>query len=413
MNCNTKKIRNLIEECTTHLKQLGYSDACIANHQKNWSNGILSYMQESKLTDYNSQIGEDYLQLATTVAPSTKRGRKRNIHILSDFLETGTIHKRIVHLVDYPLSGEIGQISELFLHELKLIRRNELTILEHRRMLSYFIAGLEVKSIFKVTDIRQEDILDFIDAAQTCKDKHYNTMRLFCKHLYEYKLTPINLAYVISKNRFPIHEKLPSVYSAEEIKQIETSVEQSSHVGKRDYAILLLATRLGLRASDICGLTFSNIDWDTNKIIMTQFKTGRLIELPLLIEIGEAIVNYLKYARPKSDLLEVFLTASAPYRQMNHIGLNGIVARIMRQSGVDISKRKFGPHAMRHTLASQLLRNGVSLPIISEALGHENTQTTMEYIRIDVCNLIKCTLDVPIVDHQFYKQKKGVFYEQL
>ncbi len=83
----------------------------------------------------------------------------------------------------------------------------------------------------------------------------------------------------------------------------------------------------------------------------------------------------------------------------------------MQGSGVDISNRKFGPHSMRHSLASQLLNNGVSLPVISETLGHEKTQTTMEYLRIDMKNLAKCTLEVPIVNQEFYEQKGRVFYE--
>jgi site-specific recombinase XerD len=96
---------------------------------------------------------------------------------------------------------------------------------------------------------------------------------------------------------------------------------------------------------------------------------------------------------------------------MNHIGLTGVIARIMQGSKVDISQRKFGPHSMRHSLASQLLNNGVSLPVISETLGHAKTQTTMEYLRIDMKNLAKCTLEVPIVNQEFYEQKGGAFYE--
>jgi integrase len=220
----------------------------------------------------------------------------------------------------------------------------------------------------------------------------------------------MDLEYIIAHNRFPKREKLPSIYNADEIKRIEASVEQTGPVGKRDYAILLLASRLGLRASDIRKLKFSNIDWDHNKIVFTQYKTGKPVELPLLAEIGESIVNYLQYARPVSDLQEVFLSARPPYRPMGHYSVTGVISRIMRESGVDISQRKFGPHSMRHSLASRLLANGVSLPVISESLGHDNTLSTMEYLRVDVLSLAECTLDVLPVDPGFYEQKGGVFY---
>jgi len=93
--------------------------------------------------------------------------------------------------------------------------------------------------------------------------------------------------------------------------------------------------------------------------------------------------------------------------------MNSIISRIIKGSEVNITNRKFGPHAMRHTLASRLLNNGISLPIISETLGHEKTQTTMNYLRIDIKSLMKCTLEVPAVNPKFYNQQGGIFYETI
>lgn len=182
-------------------------------------------------------------------------------------------------------------------------------------------------------------------------------------------------------------------------------------MGKRDYAILLLATRLGLRSSDIAGLQLDNLDWDNNLIGVTQYKTKRMIELPLLSDVGEAIIKYLKYVRPVSPEPNVFLSAIAPYRKINRLIINGVISRTIKASKVDVGNRKFGPHAMRHTLATRLLDNGTSLPVISEALGHKSTQTTMKYLRVDINNLQRCTLDVPMVADSFYEQKGGMFYD--
>ncbi|MCG8322314.1 MAG: tyrosine-type recombinase/integrase [Cytophagales bacterium] len=188
-------------------------------------------------------------------------------------------------------------------------------------------------------------------------------------------------------------------------------MDRSSPVGKRDYAMLLLATRLGFRSSDIAGLQFANLDWDNNLIGLTQYKTKREIELPLLSDVGEAIINYLQHARPASSEPNVFLSACAPYRPINRLIINGAISRIIIASKVDIRNRKFGPHAMRHTLATRLLSNGTPLPIISEVLGHEATQTTMKYLRVDLNNLQHCALGVPIVAKSFYEQRGGMFYE--
>ncbi len=405
-------IRELTRECESFLRQLNYSEACIAMHGRMWNDGIIPYMDSRSIVEYNQVVGADYLAHATKdSAPSTKRARTRNIHILDEYLATGSIRRRIVHLVDYPLPGEIGVIALSYLDHMKDIRRSEGTILNHRRMLSYFVTGLKSKGKVHLCDIDEQDVLDFVDKTQVAKDHHFYTIRCFCKYLYENGYISINLGYVVERANFPQKEKLPSVYSAEEVRQIESSVEQSSKVGKRDYAILLLASRLGLRVSDIAGLTFDNIDWDNNRIVLLQYKTGNPIELPLLPEVGEAIVNYLRYSRPISKLPNVFLSACAPYRPMNRLGLNGVVLRIMRSSGVNLEGRKFGPHSMRHSLASNMLKSGASISIISEALGHESSETTREYLRIDVTSLAKCALDVTPVPESFYNQNGGMFYD--
>ncbi|GHT36507.1 integrase [Bacteroidia bacterium] len=366
MNNKTKDIKLLVAECVDRMRELGYAENCIENHRRRWVDGIVRYMSQQGFTEYSIEIGERYLEMAIMeVAPSTKRARKRSIRLLSDFLETNTIRKRIVHLVEHPLPGEIGKIATEYLTNMKQLRRSELTILNHRRMLSYFIAGLELNNIHNVREITEKDILTFIDSSPCAKDHRYYTIKLFSRFLYESCHTDINFSYLLERKNFPCHEKLPSVYDSDEVLQIEQSVEQSSNAGKRDYAILLLASRLGLRVSDIAALTFDNLDWDNNRIVLIQSKTGNPIELPLLTDVGESIVNYLRYARPKSDYENIFLTACAPFRPMTRISLNGVITRIMQESGVDISKRKFGPHSMRHSLANNLLRNGTSISTIT------------------------------------------------
>lgn len=409
-NNKTKNIHVLMRECTEHLLYLGYSEACIVQHQKKWAEYLLPYLEEKGIVNYTSEIGEEYLDsILPTLRLQPKRVLTRSVHILSAYLETMAIPKRIVPLVEHLLPGEIGRATTVFLQHLVEMRRKEVTITKHRRIISYFIEYLQLNNKTKIEEIEDSDILSFINVSRNFRDRYF-VMRKFCRFLYAHKYTSKNLEYTLAGNHFPRREKLPSIYSADEIRQIEASVDQYDSVGKRDYAILLLASRLGLRSSDIYSLKFPDIDWEHNKLIFTQYKTGNPVELPLLAEVGEAIVNYLRYGRPVSDLQEVFLSARPPYRPMSRSSINRAVSGIMNGSGVDISGRKFGPHSMRHSLASRLLSNGISLPVISETLGHNNTQSTMEYLRIDVANLIKCTLDVPLVTPAFYEQKGGTFY---
>jgi integrase len=407
-----KDINTLTKECEAYLRKEGYSDARIRDYRRLWGDGIINYVEECSKSIYNTDIGEQFIRsIAFTWSASHIRALRRSVRVLSDFLLYGSIRKRIVQQVMHELPGEIGAIAKLFIACFGELRRSQLTLSEHQRVLSYFIKNLSLKSVFRVSEINEEHVLAFLSSAQNCKDKFLNTMRLFCRYLHSHQLVERNIEYVIGRNNLPKREKLPSVYDAKEIKQIEDAVDEASPVGKRDYAILLLASRLGFRSSDIAGLQFTNLDWDNNIIRLTQYKTKREVELPLLAEVGDAIINYLKYGRPVSRSQHVFLSACAPYRPINRLIINGAISRIIKSSKVDIQNRKFGPHSMRHTLASQLLSNGTSLPVISEALGHTNTQTTMNYIRIDIQNLQRCALVIPMVSQAFYNQKGGIFYE--
>jgi len=409
-DCKEQDFQHLIEECTNALREGGYSEQNISIHQRNWKR-IRIFMDERFLNYYSAPIGELFLDTVSEKNAASRHTYRRSTYLLTDYLFCGKIRKNIVQHINYELPGRIGSAAEDFLASLSAMRRCHRTIKEHRRLLSYFVKHLSIRSINEVREIKEEDVLSFISSTENCKDRRLYTMRLFCRYLYRQGLLEKDIEYVIGRNPYPVREKLPSIYDAVEIQAIESSIDQASPVGKRDYAVILLATRLGLRASDIASLEFDNLDWDRNIIRLTQCKTKREIELPLLANVGEAIVNYLKFGRPVSVSQNVFLTANAPYRTIDGLLVSSIVRRHIYSSKVDVRNRKIGSHAMRHSLASQLLCKGTTLPVISDVLGHANTQTTMTYLRVDMKALMNCTLKVPIVSTDFYNQKGGIFYE--
>jgi phage integrase family protein len=168
---------------------------------------------------------------------------------------------------------------------------------------------------------------------------------------------------------------------------------------------------LGLRASDIANLKFENILWEDNAIRLIQQKTNKELELPLLPEIGNAIIEYLRYGRPKSQSSYIFLLARSPYTHINQPVISQIAKKYFLKANVNIKNKHHGAHALRHSLATLLLEEQVKLPVISEVLGHENTESTSYYLRIDIQSLKKCSLDVSPVCENFYTQKGGYFYE--
>jgi integrase len=186
-------------------------------------------------------------------------------------------------------------------------------------------------------------------------------------------------------------------------------VDRANPIGKRDYAILKLAACLGMRSGDIAGLKLENIDWGKNLIRYEQQKGGQPLTLPLLNDVGESIIDYLKNGRPQSGLRLIFLKHCAPYTGLTGAALHPIMKKYLRLANLPGDPpRKAGLHTLRHSLASALLEDATPLPIISEVLGHRKTATTRMYTTIDVASLKKCALEVPAPIVEGGRQNDGI-----
>ena len=164
-------------------------------------------------------------------------------------------------------------------------------------------------------------------------------------------------------------------------------------MGKRDYAILLIVTRLGLRSGDIRLLTLGNLNFARKEITIVTQKTKKPLTMPMFDDIGWALIDYLKNGRPQTTSDRVFVRHKAPYDELGSMGsLSCMVARRMNKAGIKMSG-KHGMHSLRSTLARVMLENGAPLTAVSEALTHENIQTTSIYVHIDVEGLKRCVLD--------------------
>jgi len=205
----------------------------------------------------------------------------------------------------------------------------------------------------------------------------------FLTYLYDEKITVKDYSQVIMRTNCKQQPRLPLFFTPEEVATIINKIDRASPSGKRDYAMTLFAVKLGLRVSDIAFLKFENINWDKGLVAFTQFKTGKEIVLPLLPEIGNAIVDYLKYGRPVCDTPYCFDQHIYPYKPISPQDVTSKIHMCIRRSGVSLNDRRKGAHALRHSFATQLLENKTPLPVISEALGHRHTASTMLYLRVD------------------------------
>ena len=176
------------------------------------------------------------------------------------------------------------------------------------------------------------------------------------------------------------------------------AIDRGNPKGKRDYAIILLACVLGLRVTDIKNLTFGCFHWEAKKLIFIQLKTRETLTLPIPSEVGWAVIDYLKYGRPKVDSPILFVRHVAPFLPFSEGDhLHQIIRDYMRIAHLPTLKKHRGMHSLRHTAASRMLEHNTPLAVISDILGHTDTASTAVYLKVDVNKLKECCLDTPEV----------------
>jgi integrase len=191
------------------------------------------------------------------------------------------------------------------------------------------------------------------------------------------------------------HENIPSALRPEEVKHVlEVARTDQSPLGMRDYAILMLLAAYGLRAVEVVRLRLEDIDWRRDVLRVRHSKTGTHSELPLLREVGEAVLRYVQKARPRNVHREVFLRLHAPHGPFKGGSLHSVTKARLKAAGITPAGRK-GPHAFRHARAVSLLRSGVPLKVIGDVLGHTSANAVGVYLTLATEELRAIGLELP------------------
>lgn len=186
---------------------------------------------------------------------------------------------------------------------------------------------------------------------------------------------------------------LPRFLPAATVERILECCDQTTSVGRRNHAILLLLARLGVRAGEVGGLSLDDIDWSTGQITL-RGKGGKSAQLPLAADVGAALAAYLRHDRPRSATRRVFLRHRAPLVGFgNSSTISSLVRRALKHAGVESAHT--GAHVLRHSLATSLLRQGGSLDEIGELPRHQSPNTTAIYAKVDVTALHTLALPWP------------------
>jgi site-specific recombinase XerD len=186
---------------------------------------------------------------------------------------------------------------------------------------------------------------------------------------------------------------IPRAIGEDQVRQLLASIDQCTGSGLRDYAIVILLARLGLRSGEVAFLELDDIDWNAGQVGV-RGKCGRRTALPLPPDVGKAIAAYLRHGRPRSTSRRVFLRSKAPIRGfLGQSGIGSIIRHALLRAGIQAPTT--GAHQFRHALATKMLRHGASLAEIGEVLRHRNPQTTTIYAKVDLKGLRTLALPWP------------------
>ena len=277
----------------------------------------------------------------------------------------------------------------------------EATLVAKDKVVSRFLGYLDETGAGDLAALGVRDVSGFLLRQRGLRRKTVASMRSsladFLAFLADAGRGPQGLAGRLPPHRHLRHESEPHLWTAEEIRRLLAAIDRQSAAGKRDYAMILLTARLGLRISDLRHLELGDLDWRAKTLTIIQRKTGRPLSLPLLDDVGWAVIDYVRHGRPDTGCAKVFIKHRHPFDAFG--GSSSIASRLSRhaaRAGIEFPPGQArGMHSLRGALAVAMIGNGAPIPVISAVLGHASSDTTQAYyLRFDTERLRCCALDV-------------------
>jgi len=369
---------------------------------------LLEFSQERDEVYYSEKLGIDFVEKKFNILQKDSEGslkrsevqKLRVIRMLGDFQLHGSVlrryykHKEILH-------------NQYFIEVISNFKQycidkecSTVTIGHYTKQSAKFLDYSDSHGLTSFNEINLTLIHNYIKTlagyAYKTVELQLCSLRSFLKYLHLNSMTVVDYSLKIPMIQSRKQTRIPSVWSVDDLKKLISAIDRGSPMGKRDYAMILLASRLGLRISDIKKLTFEDFHWNDNQLVFVQSKTRTTICLPLVQDVGWAVIDYLKYGRPKVETSCVFVRHVAPFFPFSDDDhLHQVIVKYMRLAHIPISsKRRVGMHSLRHTLASLLLESNTPLPAISDILGHVDTESTAVYLKVDIKKLKECPLNL-------------------
>ena len=392
--------KELMEEVLNLLKSKGYMESTLTIYRRTYTR-ILAFLGQCGTDTYTPEIGKNFLA-GTNVKKSTSVAYACTIRRLNDFIDGKPFrsHHDCPHVQPPP---EFSGVLDEYLQECLDGGSKPATLQSKERTCGLFLHFLKDDGCTALSQMDaslvSRSLLRFSN-----KDR-YAVIRQFLRFLADKGITETDLSGIVPHYRR--RKPLPTTYTPEEIARVEAAVDACTDTGKRNLAIIRLATRMGLRSGDIAKLKLMEIDFSTGYINIMQEKTETPISLQMPSDVSDALAAHIENDARSSVDGYVFHCMVAPYGRISTSIIRHAVNESFTAAKVNTVGKKHGPHAFRSSLASSMVNDGAPYEVVRRILGHSDPDVIKHYAKVDIENLRMCSIDPPAPTGHFASYLSG------
>ncbi|EOC8586681.1 site-specific integrase [Salmonella enterica subsp. enterica serovar Minnesota] len=393
----------LVIDLDRELQRLGYKDSTMIWYRQCWRR-LETFFSDQGVQEFSLETAMAWVDAACDFFAKEQAGTLKQTDVylfrvaqmLGDFVAHGAVLRRYDRRTD-KLTADQAELIGKFQAGLRAEGCAVSTVRTYGTLAGEFLSFVDTRG--RLADCDARTVEAFVATlsgyqAKTVEQK-LCAVRAFLRYAGCQGRVDADVLKAVPAVKSSKHARVPSVWDAADVARILDAIDRGNPSGKRDYAIITLVTRLGLRSIDVKRLELDDFDWPGNRLWVRQAKTGHRIQLPLLKDVGWAVIDYIRHGRPAADYRQVFLRHTAPigpFSDQDH--LHQILCKHARTAHVALSdQRRHGMHSLRHTLATRLMESGTPIEEIADILGHQSVGTTGVYLKTSLGLLRQCALD--------------------
>lgn len=394
-------MKELVQTAKQLLRDLGLKESTLKSYDTRAFRPIIHYYQTHYINEFQESL-MNKLEIiyqnqfeSGFITKSSLNWRIRGIKIISEIHITGGyIWKVYSYKKAITLPDSFEQMVTDFVSRLDLSKKRKQNLGSIIRRFTRFTYDQGTSDLSEVTPLTVREFMLHISSDRPkSMDDVVDALKKFFHYLNEKVDLDSSFWLLLIAPRSRDHKVKPCM-KADEVYQLLEKINRTSAKGKRDFALLTLASTIGLRAGDIANLKLTDIIWQHKELHLTQGKTEEILVLPLQKKVMNALADYILYGRPKSDSKHIFLRSNAPYAPFfDGVSVACVFRKYLSEAGI---KHMSGDgktlHGIRRMIGTQMIVSGTPLTTVAQVLGHTNLKSIKQYISLDLEGLRKCSL---------------------